>query len=266
MAEGVGQASQVQPVPGWAASVLAGAGAGVVAALASVAAEIMMRAQLPPRVATLWSAFVVAGILYGWLGRTVRRPVVALCDPAVCLRAKSVNRDSRRGAHCAGAATAGSRGDRTLRHPPLSVTIYPCGCDDTLHYRRGGVAARAVVGEAQEPVIRRNDRERLKDGLRHAALEGSRPEKRPTLHGWEIKTWNRESRRGGLRLQPRPDRLELQAFTLDKMLDLPDQPHITSRDTGTFVFIAGAAVRSGWCPPGGMRPVRVVQEHSTRHI
>jgi hypothetical protein len=81
MTKGVGQASQVQAVPGWAASVLAGAGAGVVAALACVAAEIIMRAQLPPHVATLWSAFVagiLGGILYGWLGRAVRRPVVAL--------------------------------------------------------------------------------------------------------------------------------------------------------------------------------------------
>ena len=81
MAEGIGQIPNVRAVPGWGASIIAGAGAGVVAALASVGAEIVMHAQAPPRVATLWSAFVagiLGGILYGWLGRVVRRPAAAL--------------------------------------------------------------------------------------------------------------------------------------------------------------------------------------------
>jgi hypothetical protein len=81
MAEEIGQIPTVRPAPGWGASIIAGAGAGVAAALASVGAEIVMHAQAPPRVATLWSAFVagiLGGILYGWLGRVVRRPVAAL--------------------------------------------------------------------------------------------------------------------------------------------------------------------------------------------
>ena len=67
--------------PGWVACILAGAGAGVVAALASVGAEIVLQARLPPQIPTLWSAFVagiLGGILYGVLGRVVRRPVAAL--------------------------------------------------------------------------------------------------------------------------------------------------------------------------------------------
>lgn len=67
--------------PGWAASLAAGAVAGVVAAVASVGVEIVTLSRLPPRVPTLWSAFVagiLAGLLYGGLCRMVRRPVVAL--------------------------------------------------------------------------------------------------------------------------------------------------------------------------------------------
>jgi len=81
MTEGIEQIPTVRAVPGWGASIFAGAGAGVVAALASVGAEIVMHAQAPPRVATLWSAFVagiLGGILYEWLGRVVRRPAAAL--------------------------------------------------------------------------------------------------------------------------------------------------------------------------------------------
>jgi hypothetical protein len=40
-----------------------------------------MHASLPPRVPTIWSAFVagiLGGILYSWLGRIVRRPTAAL--------------------------------------------------------------------------------------------------------------------------------------------------------------------------------------------
>ncbi len=71
----------VRAVPSWGASVLAGIGAGVVAAVACVGAEIALHASLPPRVPTLWSAFVagiLGGLLYGWLARVVRRPVAAL--------------------------------------------------------------------------------------------------------------------------------------------------------------------------------------------
>src|ERR1700693_1063021 len=81
MAEGMGQIPTVRAVPGWGASIIAGAGAGMGAALGSVGAEIVMHAQSPPRGATLWSAFVagiLGGTLYGWLGRVVRRPGAAL--------------------------------------------------------------------------------------------------------------------------------------------------------------------------------------------
>lgn len=81
MAQGRRQTPNVRAAPEWGTSIVAGAGAGVVAALASVGAEIVMHAQLPTRIATLWSAFVagiLGGILYGWLGRAVRRPAAAL--------------------------------------------------------------------------------------------------------------------------------------------------------------------------------------------
>lgn len=47
----------------------------------SVVLEIATFALVPPRVATLWSAFVagiLGGLLYGGLCRMARRPVVAL--------------------------------------------------------------------------------------------------------------------------------------------------------------------------------------------
>lgn len=75
MGEGRGQA------PSWLAVVLAGAGAGVVAAVLCVAVEAVTGSRLPPRVATAWSAFVagiLGGLLYGVLARTTRRPVAAL--------------------------------------------------------------------------------------------------------------------------------------------------------------------------------------------
>ncbi|HLW60048.1 MAG TPA: hypothetical protein VKV57_09000 [bacterium] len=81
MAEGLWPISKTRVVPGWGASISAGAIAGVVAALASVGVEVIMHARVPPRDATLWSAFlagILGGILYGWLGRIVRRPVEAL--------------------------------------------------------------------------------------------------------------------------------------------------------------------------------------------
>jgi hypothetical protein len=77
----LGPTTTIRAVPSWAASVLAGMGAGAVAAVACVASEMALRSQLPPRVPTLWSAFVagiLGGLLYGWLARVVRRPAAAL--------------------------------------------------------------------------------------------------------------------------------------------------------------------------------------------
>jgi hypothetical protein len=71
----------VRAVPSWGTSVLAGIGAGAVAAVACVGAEMALRANFPPRVPTVWSAFVagiLGGLLYGWLARVVRRPAAAL--------------------------------------------------------------------------------------------------------------------------------------------------------------------------------------------
>jgi hypothetical protein len=67
--------------PGWGASILAGAAAGAVAAIAGVGTEIALRSPLPPHLATVWSAFVagiLGGILYGVLGRLTRSPAPAL--------------------------------------------------------------------------------------------------------------------------------------------------------------------------------------------
>jgi len=67
--------------PGWGPCILAGAGAGVVGAIAGVGVEIALRSPLPPHVATVWSAFVagiLGGILYGVLGRLARNPAPAL--------------------------------------------------------------------------------------------------------------------------------------------------------------------------------------------
>ena len=49
MFEGAGQIPKVRAVPEWGTSIVAGAGAGVVAALASVGAEIVLLAQAPPQ-------------------------------------------------------------------------------------------------------------------------------------------------------------------------------------------------------------------------
>ncbi|HLW48330.1 MAG TPA: hypothetical protein VKW09_11250 [bacterium] len=60
---------------------LAGAGAGAVAGLAGVGAEMLLRAAAPTHPATLGSAFIagiLGGILYAVLGRVTRRPAAAL--------------------------------------------------------------------------------------------------------------------------------------------------------------------------------------------
>ena len=80
------QAQQARARPGWAWTIAAGAAAGVVAGLLCVALEVVTRADLPPRAATLWSAAVagvLAGLLYGVLVRTVRHPVMWLWFIAV---------------------------------------------------------------------------------------------------------------------------------------------------------------------------------------
>lgn len=68
-------------VPGWGPSILAGAGAGVVAGLAGVGVEMALRSPVPPHFSTVGSAFVagtLGGILYGVLGRLTRSPAPAL--------------------------------------------------------------------------------------------------------------------------------------------------------------------------------------------
>ena len=62
-------------------SVLAGIGAGMVAALATAAAELAMGVHIPPVKESALSAFFAAlagGLLYAALFETVRRPVTAL--------------------------------------------------------------------------------------------------------------------------------------------------------------------------------------------
>ncbi|HKV43117.1 MAG TPA: hypothetical protein VJT32_00345 [bacterium] len=73
--------TKIRVAPAWGASVIAGAGAGVVAGLTSAAAGTLMHGQALHQTQILGSAFIVGilgGILYGWLGRITRRPVMAL--------------------------------------------------------------------------------------------------------------------------------------------------------------------------------------------
>ncbi len=75
------QAQRIVAVPGWGISLIAGIGAGIIAALVTVGLEFATGARLPPHTPTAWSAFVagvLGGLLYGWLGRITRRPVLAL--------------------------------------------------------------------------------------------------------------------------------------------------------------------------------------------
>jgi hypothetical protein len=77
----VGQMKVVSQSIGWGAGVLAGAGAGIAAALACVAVELVLRARVPPTNPTAWSAFVagvLGGIVYAGLSRVVSRPALAL--------------------------------------------------------------------------------------------------------------------------------------------------------------------------------------------
>ena len=75
------QAQRIVAVPGWGMSLIAGIGAGIVAALVTVGLEFVTGAKLPPHVPTAWSAFaagVLGGLLYGVLTRITSRPVLAL--------------------------------------------------------------------------------------------------------------------------------------------------------------------------------------------
>jgi hypothetical protein len=75
------QAQRIVAVPGWGMSIIAGIGAGIIAALASLGLEFATGARFPPHVPTAWSAFasgVLGGLLYGVLGRITSRPVLAL--------------------------------------------------------------------------------------------------------------------------------------------------------------------------------------------
>ncbi len=75
------QAQRIVAVPGWGMSLIAGIGAGIVAALVSLVVEFATGARLPPHVPTAWSAFaagVLGGLLYGVLTRITSRPVLAL--------------------------------------------------------------------------------------------------------------------------------------------------------------------------------------------
>ena len=70
------QAQRIAAVPGWGMSIIAGIGAGIVAALVTLGLEFVTGAKLPPHVPTAWSAFaggVLGGLLYAWLSRLVDR-------------------------------------------------------------------------------------------------------------------------------------------------------------------------------------------------
>jgi hypothetical protein len=75
------QAVRAAQTVGWGAGLVAGAGAGIVAALAALGTRLVMRSSLPPAGASAWSAFVagvLGGLLYAWLSRAVARPALAL--------------------------------------------------------------------------------------------------------------------------------------------------------------------------------------------
>jgi len=78
---GMAQTRRTRQVVGWGFGLLAGVGAGVVAALAGLAVGAVMRASIPPPFFVAWSAFaagVLGGLLYAWLSRLLDRPAPAL--------------------------------------------------------------------------------------------------------------------------------------------------------------------------------------------
>ena len=65
----------------WRSGLLAGVGAGIVAAVACLAVNAVFRTRIPPADATAWSAFVagvLGGLLYAWLSRITSRPALTL--------------------------------------------------------------------------------------------------------------------------------------------------------------------------------------------
>ena len=81
MARILTQTMQGSEVVGWGSGLLAGAGAGIVAALACLAVNGIFHATIPPADATGWSAFVagvLGGLLYAWLSRITSRPALTL--------------------------------------------------------------------------------------------------------------------------------------------------------------------------------------------
>jgi len=74
------QTRRTRQVVGWGFGLLAGVGAGVVAALAGLAVGAVMRASIPPPLFVAWSAFtagVLGGLLYAGLSRLIDRPAPA---------------------------------------------------------------------------------------------------------------------------------------------------------------------------------------------
>ena len=75
------QTRRTRQVVGWGFGLLAGVGAGVVAALAGLAVGAVMRSNVPPPHFVAWSAFaagVLGGVLYAWVSRLTDRPAPAL--------------------------------------------------------------------------------------------------------------------------------------------------------------------------------------------
>jgi hypothetical protein len=77
----VAQAARTVETVGYGRGLLAGIGAGIVAALACIATKFVTHAPLPPSVPTGLSAFVagiVGGLLYAWLSRISKAPALGL--------------------------------------------------------------------------------------------------------------------------------------------------------------------------------------------
>lgn len=75
------EARRTRQVVGWGSGLLAGLGAGLVAAGASVLVGAVMRASIPPSLFVAWSGFaagILGGLLYAWLSRLTDRPARAL--------------------------------------------------------------------------------------------------------------------------------------------------------------------------------------------
>ena len=81
MARTLTRAMRSSEVVGWGSGLLAGVGAGIVAAVACLAVNAVFRTRIPPADATAWSAFVagvLGGLLYAWLSRITSRPALTL--------------------------------------------------------------------------------------------------------------------------------------------------------------------------------------------